>query len=314
MPLPSDPQILKTSQEIVSQLQTIFGKHAGIRPAHGKGLLLTGTFQPSKEAAILSTAPHLNQSTTPLTIRFSNSTGLPNIPDTDPNANPRGIGIRFNLGDHVHTDIIAHSTPHFPTRTGAEFLEFLRALVAPAPEKGGPSAVEQFLGSHPAALAFVSAPKPAPSSFAREAFYGVNAMKFINEEGKETCFRYRIVPSLGEDHLDGAGLKEKGPEFLFEELPKRLESSERTSFKLLAQIAEEGDVVNDCTVHWPESRKLVELGEVRVEKVMEENSKEQKKIIFDPIPRVKGIEASADPLLEIRASVYLISGRERRAA
>ena len=139
-------------------------------------------------------------------------------------------------------------------------------------------------------------------------------MKFINEEGKETCFRYRVVPSLGEDHLDGAGLKEKGPDFLFEELPKRLESGEPTSFKLLAQIAEEGDVVDDCTVHWPESRKLVELGEVRVEKVMEENAKEQKKIIFDPIPRVKGIEASADPLLEMRASVYLLSGSERRAA
>ena len=41
-----------------------------------------------------------------------------------------GIGIRFQLGDRKHTDIIAHSIPHFPTRTGAEFLQFLRHIAA----------------------------------------------------------------------------------------------------------------------------------------------------------------------------------------
>jgi catalase len=44
------------------------------------------------------------------------------------------------------------------------------------------------------------------------------------------------------------------------------------------------------------------------------NTAEQKKIIFDPIPRVDGIEPSDDPLLELRAAIYLISGRRRRAA
>jgi catalase len=41
---------------------------------------------------------------------------------------------------------------------------------------------------------------------------------------------------------------------------------------------------------------------------------QQQHIIFDPIPRVDGIEPSADPLLELRAAAYLLSGRERRAA
>jgi catalase len=47
---------------------------------------------------------------------------------------------------------------------------------------------------------------------------------------------------------------------------------------------------------------------------MENNDKEQKYIIMDPIPRVQGIEPSDDPLLELRAALYLISGRQRRAA
>ena len=47
---------------------------------------------------------------------------------------------------------------------------------------------------------------------------------------------------------------------------------------------------------------------------MADNASEEKHIIFDPIPRIDGIEPSGDPLLELRAAVYLISGRRRRAA
>jgi hypothetical protein len=45
-----------------------------------------------------------------------------------------------------------------------------------------------------------------------------------------------------------------------------------------------------------------------------DDAAQQKHIIFDPIPRLAGIEPSDDPLLDLRAAVYLISGRKRRAA
>ena len=48
--------------------------------------------------------------------------------------------------------------------------------------------------------------------------------------------------------------------------------------------------------------------------VVADTPAQQKHIIFDPIPRVEGIEPSADPLLELRAAIYLLSGRRRRAA
>ena len=275
--------------------------------------MLNGTFTPTTKAKKLSTAPHFNSPSTPVTVRFSNSTGIPQIPDTSPDANPRGLGIRFNLGEHIHTDIISHSTPFFPTRTGAGFLEFLRALAASPPGTPSPSLVEKFLGANPAALAFVQAPKPAPSSFAREAFYAVNALKFVNADGKSTYFRYRILPAAGEDHLDEVATKEKGPDFLYDELQKRV-TEESVAFRVMAQLAGEGDEINDATVHWPESRQLVELGTVKIGTVLPDNAKEQKRIIYDLMPRVEGIELSDDPLLEMRAALYLLSGRERRAA
>lgn len=87
-------------------------------------------------------------------------------------------------------------------------------------------------------------------------------------------------------------------------------------FSLVAQIAASGDVTDDATVLWPEDREIVELGRIELDKLLdeEEGIKEQKRVIFDPIPRIEGVEASDDPLLEMRAAIYLISGRERRAA
>ena len=274
--------------------------------------MLSGTFTPTQAAKDLSTAPQFNSPSTPVTLRFSNFNGLPQIPDTSPDANPRGLSIRFNLGEHSHTDIVAYSTPFFPTRTGAGFLELLKSLAASPPGTASPSPFEKFLGANLAALAFVQAPKPAPSSFAREAFYAVNALKFVNLDGKSKYFRYRILPAAGEDHLDDATVKEKGPDFLYDESQKRV-AEETVVFRVMAQLAEEGDEINDLIVHWPENRQLVELGTVKVGTVVKDNAKEQKQIIYDPIPRVEGIETSDDPLLEMRAASYLMSGRERRA-
>ena len=238
---------------------------------------------------------------------------MPQIPDGDPNANPRGMAIRFMLGERTHTDAIGHSTPYFPTRTGAEFLELLKAIGDSGSGAPSPSPAEIFLSSHPAALAFVTAPKPAPTSFAREQYFGVTALKFVNSEGKSTYFRYHFVPVLGIETMDDAAAKEKSPDFLHEELKKRVAESP-VSFKIMAQLADEGDVTDNATIHWPESRPVVELGIVRLEGMEPNSDQEQKHIIFDPIPRVQGIEPSDDPLLDIRAAVYLISGKERRSA
>jgi catalase len=56
------------------------------------------------------------------------------------------------------------------------------------------------------------------------------------------------------------------------------------------------------------------LGNIELTVQAPENLAKQKQIIFDPIPRVDRIEPSADPLLELRAAIRLLSGRRRRAA
>jgi catalase len=313
MPLPTDERLLALAEDLLKQLDTLFGLHPGFRPAHAKGTLLTGAFTPSPGANSLTRAPHIVNASTPVTVRFSDSTGIPVIPDTDPNANPHGMAIRFHLGDRIHTDIIGHSTDGFPTHTGAEFLEFLRAVGETGASKASPSPIEVFLGSHPAALAFVQAPKPSPSSFARETYFGVTAMRFTNKDGVSKYGRYRIVPEAGNDHLSDTAVAAESKDFLFDELATRI-SNGPVAFRVVVQVAASGDVADDATVHWPADRPLVDFGRIVLTAAHPDSAAAQKQMIFDPIPRVDGIEPSEDPLLELRAAVYLLSGRRRRAA
>ena len=313
MPLPSDEKLIALSQDLLKQFDAIFGLHPGFRAAHARGTMLTGTFTPSSNAASFTRAPHIVRASTPVTARFSSSTGLPLIPDDDPNANPRGLALRFNLAEHVHTDIVSHSTDSFPTRTGQEFLEFLQAVAASNSKKTSPTPIEAFLASHPKALAFVQTPKPTPASFVTESYFSVTAYRFTNKDGVSRYGRYRIIPDAGNKYLDEVTAKSKGPNYLYNELTERI-AREPIGFQVQVQVANDDDIVDDATVHWPEDRPLIKLGKVILTNPVANDAREQKKIIFDPIPRVDGIEPSADPLLELRAAIYLLSGRRRRQA
>jgi catalase len=305
--MPADDPHQEISEKALQAFDALGGIHAGHRPTHAKGVLITGTFTPAPEASSLTNAPHIQRESTPVTVRFSDFGGVPNIPDNDPNASPRGLAIRFNLAAHSHTDIIGHSVDAFPVRTIEEFVEFLHALA------GGPEAIQAFLGSHPPALQFVQAPKPFPASFANESFFAVNAYKFTNSEGATKFGRYRVQPAAGSDYLTPEAAAQKGPNYLFDEIAERL-AKQPVVFTISVQIAAEGDVVDDSTIHWPADRPLVKFGTVTLAAIVPENPQEQQHIIFDPIPRVEGIEPSGDPLLEPRASLYLLSGRRRRKA
>ena len=299
------------SHDVIQAFDDLNGHHPGFRPAHAKGILLSGVFTPSAAGAQLTRAPHLHRTSTPVTVRFSDFAGIPNIADTDGNASPRGMALRFHLAEHVHTDIVAHSVDGFPARTAEEFVEFLRAAHASGPGVPKPTPIEAFLGTHPAALAFVMAPKPVPVSFAAESFFAVNAYKFIGPAGAVRFGRYRIRPAAGAQYLDAPAAAAKSPDFLFDELRQCITAAP-VELKILVQLSEPGDTVDDSTIHWPEDRSQIEFGTVRLDVVAPNNDAEQRHIIFDPIPRVDGIESSGDPLLEPRADAYLASGRRRR--
>jgi catalase len=290
------------------------GVHPGFRPVHASGLIYAGLFTPSPDAAKLTRAPHAARASTPVTVRFSLSAGIPTLADNDPHgASPQGMAVRFHLADHVHTDIIAHSHNGFPARTGEEFLEFARAAAASGPGAANPPPIVAFLATHPAAKAFVEAPKPIPTSYARQAYFAITAFKFTNAAGQSKYGRFRLRPEAGTEFLTAEQAAKKTADFLAAEMSERLAKGP-ARFRVMVQLAEAGDVVTDATVLWPETRQQMEFGTLAIRERVDELAPERRKIIFDPLPRVDGIDSAGDPLTAVRSDLYLLSGRRRRAA
>ena len=299
------------SEKLVDSFNALSGgPHAGYRANHAKGVLASGIFTPTDVAASLSKAPHLQSTTVPVMVRFSNGTGVPNLPDANPNASPHGIAIRFTLPDGTFTDIVAISFNGFPVATPEDFLGLLTSTAASGADVPSPKPIEQFLGSHPAALKFVTTPKPAAVSFATLPFYGVNAFKFTNAQGLSEYGRYQIIPVAGDQRLSDKAAEAMAPNYLMEELPVRLKAGP-VQFRLVAQLAKKGDSTTDPTSVWPDERPQVDLGVITLTGPVANDAEVQKTTMFNPLALPEGIAASEDPVLLARPGAYAVSFGQR---
>jgi catalase len=297
--------------QLVDALNAVFGKQTDNRAVHAKGVVLEGKFTPSPDAASISKAPHLQGAAVPITVRFSDFAGVPAIPDTDPNASPRGVAVKFHLPDGSDSDLVAHSYNGFPTATAADFRDLLRALAASGPDAAKPTPLDQYLGSHPIAKTFLTAEKPAPVSFGTLPYFAVNSFKFTNEKGDSVCGRYQLVPEAGAQYLSKDQLAAAGPNYLVQEIGKRVGEGP-VKFKLMLQIAEPADKIDDPSVAWPDSRKQVELGEIEIDKAVADSDAQQRALLFIENAVPAGIEP-ADPMIDIRSQAYAISFARRHA-
>lgn len=299
-----------TPQQMVDALHGVFGKHPNARAVHAKGIITEGTFIPSADAKKITKALQFKGGKTPITVRFSDFTGIPNISDTDGHSNPRGLAIKFHLNDGTETDIVAHSYNGFPVATTDEFKELLSALAANGSATTTPTPLDAFLGSHPIAKTFLTSQKPASTSFATLFYYGVNSFKFTNQKGESTFIRYQFIPEEGERFLTKEELSKAGPNYLNEEIKSHLNSKSIT-FKLYTQVAEKGDIIDNPSIAWPDTRKRILLGTLSIKKVTANTLQEDQKLSFIPNHLTNGIEV-ADPMLEDRSKAYPISVKERR--
>ncbi len=128
-----------------------------------------------------------------MTVRFSDSTGLPNIPDGSPNASPHGIAIKYHLPGGSETDMVLNSLKFFPVATGADFRDLLLAIAASPTDAPKPTKFELFVKAHPAVpMAFATV--ATPDSFADEEYNGVDAFIFVDKAGKKQPVRYLMEP------------------------------------------------------------------------------------------------------------------------
>ena len=297
--------------EIVTAMRTLAGAHPGFRPVHAKGLVCTGRFTGSPDASRVSRAVHLQGQTVSAVIRFANSAGDPAVHDGLPNV--RSLAVKLQIPGGKDADVLANSVEGFIARTPEELLEFLRAQL-PDPSTGRPAAdgVPKFLGTHPAAAAFVGRlmQNPIPASYVQTRYHAEHAFRFTAADGTSRFGRYHFIPEAGEAHLTPDDAGKRSPDFLRDELESRLRRGPAT-FRLLLQIANPGDPTDDPTALWPMDRPQVELGRLDVVSISPTGADDERRLIFDPSNCPDGIGLSTDPVLLARSAAYSISYERR---
>ena len=306
---PARAQEGSTAEQTIDVMNTLFGKHPGARANHAKGLVAEGSFTPSAEAARISKASLFQGPAVPVTVRFSDATGIPTIPDGSANANPHGMALKFKLSDGAEMDVVTNALKFFPVATGEEFRDLLKAVAASGPDAKKPTALERFAAAHPAA-ATAGATAKTPSSLARQTYHGVNAFIFVDKDGKRQPFRFRIEPVPGEEILSAEDAAKRDPNFLMAEIGPRI-AKEPAKFRVLAQLAAPSDPTNDATKPWPDDRKLVDLGILTVSKAVPDSAEAEKALLFMPNNLTDGVEVSDDPLIDARVQAYAVSFSRR---
>lgn len=284
--------------------------HPGYRANHAKGIVVEGSFTASSEAATLSKSPLFTGAKLPITVRFSDAGGIPDLHDAAPAANPHGMAIKFHLPSGGESDIVVNSLKFFPMATPEDFRDLQLAAASGLPGSPKSAQLDAFLASHPS-VEKANATLGTPDSFADEQYYGVNAFVFINKAGQKQSFRYIIAPERVV-HLSQAEAGKQSPNCLMDDLPVRL-AKRPVTFHIKAQLAAAGDSTKDPTQAWPDDRKVVDLGVLTIDKTVADSAAAQKKLLSLPGRLTDGIEPSDDPLIAARDGSYAVSFGRRSA-
>jgi catalase len=94
--------------------------------------------------------------------------------------------------------------------------------------------------------------------------------------------------------------------FLREELESRLQKSP-VVFRLLLQLAGEGDPTAEVNALWRADRSLCELGRLEVKTVSPTSPSDERRMVWDPTNLTDGIDLSADRFSLDRSAAYSIS-------
>ena len=293
-----------TQDRMMAAFEDANGTHAGFRRNHAKGVCVTGWFESSGRAAVLSKAAVFKPGRVPVVGRFALAGGMPF--QTDAPATVRSMALRFLPpgGDEWRTGM--NNIPVFPVNSARAFYEQLIASSPdPATGKPDPARMKAFLAAHPEtvrALALIKK-RQVTSGFANSTFNSLNAFRFIDAAGAPTPVRWSAVPAqpLVADSAERSAAEDKN--YLFDDLIAQI-AKHPPQWRLIVTIGQDEDPTSDATLPWPADRRQIDAGTVTVDQASSEDSGRCAAINYDPLVLPPGIEPSDDPLLSARSAAY----------
>ncbi len=336
------------SSQLIDAFIKDFPEHqGGTRPVHAKGALAAGLFRGTFAAEQYCIAPHFQHVLTNVTVRFSNGNGSL---DPDATRQVRGMAVKFHIGEaawddvlgrlrsDVETDLIAVNVPLFMTKTPEELLDFLHAAVPrpvrrptivqrlkalltmvplvpadPGVTMSSNDGVAEFARNYHPASAFVLANSllTPPTSYLRTMYHAVHAFDVVGKDGAHHWGRFLWEPAEGVKTHPATEMSDLPPDYLAADLLHRSKDFP-CRFNLRMQLADPWDDPTDPTTLWPQNRRRILMGTLRLWAHPTPNA-EVEKLSFNPGRLVPGIAMSDDPTLRARVEVYNKSQHRRSA-
>jgi catalase len=293
-----------TQASIMDAFAQVNGVHPGFRRNHAKGVCVSGWFESTGAATLLSKSEILDSGRVPIIGRFALAGGLPMQADTATAV--RSLALRFLAPDGQEWRTGMNDIPVFPVNTAQGFYDQLLASTPdPATGRPDPNAMHAFLARHPEtvrALAIIKARVASPG-FADSTFNSLDAFRLVDAGGRSTPVRWAAVPLEPPPPDTAAPSASADTNYLFDELIARIHQRP-LKWRLMITVGQAQDPTADATLPWPPDRAQIDAGTVTLDTVSSEDGGPCTSINFDPLVLPPGIEPSDDPLLSARSAAY----------
>jgi catalase len=278
---------------LVVALRRVLHTPEGERPAHRHGVVWTGRFTPSGDAAGLTDFVGFRGDPFPAIARFSNLFRGHGRRDV------RGMATKLMLPGSEVTDLVAMSAPVFPVRRSQDFLALLEALQK-GPLRRGPAMATMLASRRLSAMALlrgiVTAARCRDDRLT--TFHGVETFRLVRRAALSATperqpMRYSWMPSGS----GGTG--------------NAADSSTSDSMRFTLRLAlgnPDWARVDDPTWQWKRSTPTVRAGELILDRIIQP---EPAQLGFNPAVLAPGIEPGDDELFSDRAGAYAVAQAAR---
>ncbi len=291
------------------------------RIVHARGTGSYGVFTVTKSLKDISIASFLQKigQTTDVFARFSTVGGGQD--SSDYARDPRGFALKFYTDEGIY-DMVGNNTPVFFLRDAIKFPDFIHSQKKnPRTNIAEPAMMYEFWANHPQSLhqiTILMSDRGIPASYRHMHGFSSHTFSFWNDKGERVWFKWHFKTNQGIENLSNSEATLASPFGAQQDLVEAIDRHDYPSWTANIQVMTEEEAkeyhINpfDLTKVWPHADfPLIEVGQLELNRNVENYFAETEQACFSPGNLVPGIGTSPDKMLQGRLLAYPDAHRYR---
>ncbi len=294
------------------------------RVVHARGTGAYGTFTLTRDLSDHTIASFLQGTgtKTDVFVRFSTVGGGQD--SSDYARDPRGFAVKFYTNEG-NWDMVGNNTPVFFLRDPIKFPDFVHSQKKnPATNTPDPAAMFEFWASSPQSLhqmTILMSDRGIPYSYRHMHGFSSHTLSMWNNKGERVWVKWHFKTNQGIKNLSDDKASTMPSFGAQQDLVESINKADFPSWAVKVQIMTEDEARNyhinpfDLTKVWPHADfPLIEIGELELNRNVDNYFAETEQAAFSPSNLVPGIGASPDKMLQARLLAYPDAHRYRIGA